>query len=176
MNNRKIKIRDKYTHKVLSPKRLAGIQLIGKVTHRVNDKIILVQSNTINANLFTYLRNSMSSNVNKAIDDLFTASQIAPGGAQDGKDGIAFFDSEATVYQSMATITGAETETYGRRWIGTVEMDQPRTITGTVLGHSYQAGSPTFDTLYATQSFTGITLPSGSLYEVDWEIFLQIAT
>lgn len=154
-----------------------NLKLMGKVTHRVNGKIVKVEKNAINAGLFGYLRDSMDSVIDRAINSLMSAGEVAPGGAQDGNDGIAFYDATGGVesWFTFTTTSIAATETYGKRWSGTVQVSQARNVQELAIGYNYQAGTPPFGTTYATQSFAGLSLQSGATYEVEWEIYLASA-
>lgn len=165
--------------KQTKPKSKKGntLKLMGKVTHRINGKVVKVDKNAIHADLFTYLQNSMDTSVDNAINNLFETGQIAPGGAQDGRDGIAFYDATGGVesWFSFVTTSIAATETYGKRWKGEVTVSQAREVSDLAIGFDYQAGTPPFGTTYATQAFAGLALQSGATYEVEWEIYLASA-
>lgn len=150
---------------------------MGKVTHRVDGKIVKVDHNTINIQLLGYLKDSLSAPIDRAINDLMTASEVAPGGAQDAKDGIAFYDATGGVesWFTFTTTSIAATETYGARWKGEVTVSQAREVQQLALGYNYEADDPPFSTTYATQAFAGLNLQSGATYEVEWEIYIASA-
>lgn len=157
-----------------NPTPTSKIRIMGRVTHKVDGKVVKRQQNAINTDLFTYLANSLNSVANKAIDDLFTDDEVEVGSTQDGKDGIVIYDNTTGVeeFLTMTTTAGTAVETYGRRWVGTLTATQAREVTELAIGHSLEAGTPPFDTAFATQSFAGISLQSGSNYTVEWEIFI----
>lgn len=153
------------------------VKVRGKVTHRVNGKIVKVEENSIHADLLSYFADSMDTDINKAIlaASLFTAAEVAPGGAEDGNHGLAFFDNTGGVedWFTFDTLTGVPTQSNGKRWTGTVTVSQTREVNQVAVGHSFQAGTPPFDTSYATQGFTSINLQAGATYDIDWELYIE---
>lgn len=148
------------------------IAVMGKVIHRINGKVVKVKKNAIHTDLLAYFRDSMDTAVDKAINDLLSAGEVAPGGVQDGKDGIALYDGTAETWLSFTTTVVSATETYGKRWKGSVTVSQAREVTSLALGHSYENSVLPFDTVFATQTFAGLALQSGATYEVEWEPYL----
>lgn len=175
MSKNKVKVGEHFSHKITAPPMKGKVEVVGVVTHYINGKKVFVKRNTISADLFGYFRDSMDTVVDKAINALFSAAEVAPGGAQDGNDGLAMFDDDAASWLTFDTVTQTPVETYGKKWRGTVTTSQARTITQVALGHSYEAGSPPFDTTYGSQTFAGLALQSGATYQVDYEIYVQAA-
>lgn len=175
MSKNKVNVGEKIHHKITAPPYKGKVEIVGIVTHYVNGEKVLVKRNAIHADFFEYLQASMDTDVDEAINALFDTAEVAPGGAQDGNDGLAMLDDDTGDWLTFDTETQAPTETYGKKWRGTVTVSQARTITQVALGHSYEAGTPPFATAYGTQSFAGLALQSGAQYQVDYEIFVQAA-
>lgn len=150
------------------------IRVYGKVTHRIDGKVVKVERNAINVGLLAYFASSMDTNINKAIlaAGLFDAAEVAPGGAQDANHGIAMYDATADAWLTLVTVAATATETHGRRWTGSVTVSQDRSVNQVAIGHSYEVGDPPFDTVFATQGFTALDLTNGKDYDVDWELYI----
>jgi len=160
--------------KIIIPSAEDVVRLIGQVQHFVDGELVYEQHNAINADLKTYFQNSMDTAVDNAINSLMDTAEVALGGAQDGNDGIAIHDSDVPEWITMVTTTMAANNTYGKRWQGQVaSMSQARTIDESALGYNFAAANPVhFETIYATQSFTGIPLSAGANYIIEWEIYI----
>jgi hypothetical protein len=127
--------------------------------------------------LKAYLAESMSSVIDRALNNLFTAHTNGPG--ENGKDGIVVMDelgqynnASGTVW-TMVTTTMITTTPFARKWKGTATVSgSPKQWSAAALGWNWTGnGAPdVFTTTYATQSFTTVTLGVGESLVIEWEI------
>jgi len=160
---------------ILIPTLAEMLVFAGHVRHIVDGQVVHEKHNAIDVSLKSYLQSVLDSNTDNAINSLFDTAEVAPGGAQDGNDGICVYDNDTATWLSMVTTTMAANNTYGKRWQGEIaSLSQARTINESALGYDYEGtNADHFSTIYATQSFTGIPLTAGANYIIEWEIYIQ---
>jgi hypothetical protein len=137
--------------------------------------------------LKAYFAECMTSNVNRALvtaDLNATRVQISPAGsntgASSGKHGIIVAngpdDGAGPVY-TIGTIVQSPSNTYGRKWRGTITAPTPVQFSYAAIGHGIKAESESvvtdnFLTTYATQTFPTQVLATDDQLTIDWEIFI----
>jgi len=155
------------------------VQLFGHTFIAVRDpqqriiRVVKDEHNSIGSGLRTYFMNSMDSNVDNAINSLFTGVESDTGGPENGNDGICAYNDQGTYY-SMVTTTATPTETYGKKWHGSwVATADGFTVNWAYLGHNYNTSNEPFDPIFAQQNFSAVTLDTNYELIIDWEIYIQ---
>ena len=129
--------------------------------------------------LKAYLAESMSSTIDRALNNLFDAHTA--GGTEDGADGIVVMDElgnyggAAGTAWTMVTETMATTTPFARKWKGVATVvTAPKQWSAAAIGWDWSgSGLPDeFTVTYATQSFTTVTLGVGEVLTIEWEISL----
>jgi hypothetical protein len=129
--------------------------------------------------LKAYFAESMSSAVDRALNDLFDDDEIEPTGSgttQTDKDGIivagalGVFGGAQGAFTTVTTSIAAA-NTYGRKWRGVISPGTARQFGAAKLGYSLtNAGD--FVTSYATQQFPTQTLAANDTLTIEWEVFI----
>jgi hypothetical protein len=138
--------------------------------------------------------NTASALVDAAIDDEFTTSDVTAANYDlatnaaidalfDNKDGIIIAATDAPLVDCFAMVTTnvAKTQTYGRKWKGVFTATGARAFSIACIGHGLISDSNSgpvsgitemFDTPYANQSFTTVTLASADTLTIEWEVYI----
>jgi hypothetical protein len=127
--------------------------------------------------LKAYLAESMSSVIDRALNNLFTAH--TSGAGENNKDGIVVmgdlgdYNNATAPVWTMITTVMATTTPFARKWKGTATVaGSPVQWSAAAIGWTWtgNAAPNNFTTTYATQSFTTVTLGVGESLVIEWEI------
>lgn len=152
------------------------VQVIGhtRITVEYPDgtvREVLDEQNALQSPLKGYLQDSLNSNIDRAIDDLFTSDEATSSSGAGGTDGILVHDADASEILSTDTDPMSKEYTFGRKWKGVIESTKDgRSIDQAILSHDY-FGSNRTD--YALQDFTAETLDTGYKMTLEWEVYIQ---
>ena len=165
-------------------------KVYGHTKIMINDDVILDKTNAIvggsgtssPTGLKAYFAESMSTPVDRALNDLFGTGDVNIVGVASGtpltEDGIAvaadlgdFGNNTAPVRTMETTVLTPASNTYGRKWRGVLTAGQARQFGAAKIGHS-AVNTGDFTTGYATQQFQTQTLASGDTLTIEWEIFI----
>jgi hypothetical protein len=178
------------------------IRVNDEVVFDKSNLIVGGSGTTTPTGLKAYLAQSLNANIDRGLNDLFTVSDISSANYNiynqatvnasfAAKDGIliAAGESSSSFAQGIyAMITTSQTaaNTYGRKWRGTFTATGARSIRTAALGNavkgnttgdvlaseSWDGDDGYFATTFAKQTFQTITLSSGDVLTIDWEIYI----
>lgn len=152
-------------------------ELIGSVWIEKNGILVLKKKNAIHTDLKTNLRNTIHSNVNFALDNLFTTDELQFGSTQDNKDGLLYLDDGDSKYKTMVSEVHASDASgnYYRQWTGTLTASGTMATSGAKLGQDLIAVSSTdeFTVIYSSISFSQINLAASDQLLIHWKIELS---
>ena len=137
------------------------------------NKLVFEDKNAININLKTFLRNTMDSSVDNALDNLRVAQSATPTA---GDDGIMIYDHDTTLDATsnigiMAMGDPPTTGNYYQEWQGTwQEPSANETVKSAALGWSND-GADEFDVIYATENINpDVVLVLNDILTINWRI------
>lgn len=167
------------------------IKLHGRTLIRKNGLLIFDSSNIILNELRQYAADVLNEDVGtfKAISDPLLdenkiIDEVPYTGSQDGKSGIILADASTSFYgttvfkiATMITtdISAEASGNYAKKFRGVYTADGAQQFGAALLGHAITLDETEppikpFDTEYARQSFSTITLADGDQITVEWEI------
>lgn len=171
-----------------TPQLKEGFTLRGHTRIWKNDELVFDKDNAIIAGTGTtsptglkaYLAQALGATVDRALNDLMGTgdSNLVSSTAMETKDGILvmaesgdYGNSTAPVY-SMVTTSITATQTFGRKWRGVLTAAGAREFGHAVLGWAAQSPEGSFQTGFAEQSFTTITLATSDTLTIEWEVYI----
>ena len=165
-----------------------GFALRGHTRIFKNDELVFEKDNAIIAGTGTtsptglkaYLAQALNATIDKSINDLMGTgdSDLVSATTVETKDGILVmaefndYGNATTPVYSMVTTAITATQTFGRKWRGVLTAAGAREFGYAVLGHNARSPEGDFETGFAEQTFTTITLATSDVLTIEWEVYL----
>lgn len=134
-----------------------------------DEEVVREAKNTVNSALLQKINDSLLSNNDYAMNNLMSGSLSA------GVDGITYHyvSGGSTAYLGTSVTTSEPTST-STKFTATKTVSGSYSITDIQLGHNWQTGSSTFETVFADPtSWSTIPLTTGDTLKVEWTITIS---